>query len=135
MKTTMKTIFALVAMAAVTLSLAAATPDDTKENWRVVKNAVRSEVRSEPGRDIREGRFLKILITEGRRERETLRLSLPLSLVEAVLRLASDDHHYRFDDRDRDIDFREVFAALKKGGPQSLLEIRDHDELIKIWIE
>jgi hypothetical protein len=60
---------------------------------------------------------------------------LPLSLVEAIVRLASDDHHYRFDDCDRDIDFLEVFAALKKGGPQALLEIRDHDELIKIWIE
>jgi hypothetical protein len=135
MKTKTKTIFALAATAALTLSLAAATPDDTKENWRVVKNAVRSETRSEQVREGREGRFLKILITEGRRERETLRLSLPLSLVEAVLRLASDDHHYRFDDRDRGIDFLEVFAALKKGGPQALLEIRDHDELIKIWIE
>jgi hypothetical protein len=135
MKTTTKTIFALVATAALTLSVAAASPDETKENWRVVKNAVRSEVRSEHGREVQEGRFLKILITEGRKNRETLRLTLPLSLVEAVVRLASDDRHYRFDERDRDIDFLEVFAALKKGGPQSLLEIRDHDELIKIWIE
>jgi len=135
MKTTMKTVLAMIAAVALTLSVAAASPDDTKENWRVVKNAVRSEVRSEHGREVQEGRFLKILITEGRKNRETLRLTLPLSLVEAIVRLASDDGHYRFDDRDRDIDFLEVFSALKKGGPQSLLEIRDHDELIKIWIE
>jgi hypothetical protein len=131
MNTTKKIVLALVAAVTLSLSVAAAPSNDSKENWRVVKNAVRSEVRSENGR---EGRVLKLLITEGRKDRETLRLTLPLSLVEAV-RLASNDRRYRFDDRDFDLDFLEVLSSLRKAGPRALLEIRDHDEMIKIWIE
>jgi len=121
----------LLAAALLALTVAAAPANENRENWQVIKRAVRDDAPRAIGR---EARFLKILITSGRSHREKLRLTLPLSLVEAVVRMASDKHGH-FDCEDLDLDFREVLAELRKGGPQALLEIKEHGETIKIWLE
>jgi len=144
MKTLTKSLIAVIAIAAVLGSTAFAAPAavSDKDNWRVIKNAVQEDGRHEHARG--EARWFKIVITDDDSRDEAVRITLPLSLVEGIARLASNHHsrsrHFDCDsdldlDIDVDIDFEEVLAQLKKSGPLSLVEIRDDDALIKIWIE
>jgi len=131
MKTLSKTFAAAAVVVALSLVASAGPDDKSRENWKVIKREVRDNPRLETGR---EAKWLKVLITSGRSERETVRLSLPLSLIEAIADLASD-RHIRCEDKDLDLDFREILTVLKKSGPMSLIEISDHGEKIKVWIE
>ena len=131
MKILKKTFVAAAAVVALSLAVSAASHDKNKENWQVIKRAGQDNSRQETGR---EAKWLKVLITNGRSERDTVRLTLPLSLIEAIVLLASDKH-VDCGQGDRDLDFKEILTVLKKSGPMSLIEISDHGEKIKVWIE
>lgn len=143
MKARAKSLIAVSAIAAVFGSMAFAAPAAASDkDWRVIKNAVREDSRPRGRRG--EAEWFKIIITDRHSREENLKLTLPLSLVEGIVKMASvhsRDRHVRcrdFDpdiDIDIDIDFEEILVQLKKAGPMSLFEIRDDDALIKIWIE
>jgi hypothetical protein len=109
-------------------ALAAATHDD----FKAIQKAVKKNPAYEPGR---EAKWLKILITDSRHKEERVSVTLPLGLIEAILK-CSDSRHFKVDDGDCEIDLKSLFADLKKSGPAALIEIRDEDgALIKVWLE
>ena len=66
-------------------------------------------------------------------EHEKVKITLPISLVEIMMN-ACPEKEFNID-HDCDIDIRKVWNELKKAGPQSLVEVEDHGETVKIWFE
>jgi len=133
------TIFiAVLAITALLGPAAFAAPAADHDNWQVIKNAVREDAR--PARHRGEAKWFKIVITDRHSREENLKITLPLSLVEGLVKMA-DSRHFRCNDFDADgdidvdIDFEEVLDLLKKSGPMSLVEIDGDDGTIKVWIE
>ncbi|MCX6565906.1 MAG: hypothetical protein NTW38_05705 [Candidatus Aminicenantes bacterium] len=135
MKTKKKGFIATMAMMAVLGTSVFAAPAASNDNWQVIKNAVREDARPEAVRG--EPKWFKVLITDRNSKEENVRITLPLSLIEGLVRLAAADNHHGFrcNGRDLDIDVLEILDQLKKAGPLALVEVNDGDEAIKIWIE
>jgi len=136
-KTNLMAVTAFVAILGLAAFAAPAT-SASNDDWQVIKNAVKEEARPEAVRG--EPKWFKILIMDRHSREETLKITLPLSFVEGLLKLA-EDKHVRCDDIDEDLDFdldldfEEILDQLKKAGPMALIEITGDDGLIKIWIE
>jgi|GEM_PF-409245 len=132
-----KTLITLLAVMTVLGSAAFSAPSSENDSWRVVKRAVQEdetrpvEVRRKSDR--REPRWFKILILD-RKDGSDLKITLPLSLVEGIIQLASHER-FKCNGREYDIEFSEILNQLKKAGPMALIEISDDDGLIKVWIE
>jgi hypothetical protein len=131
-----KSLIAGIVVVMIAATSSWAVPASDNDNWRVVKNAVKEGARPAPAHW--EARWFKILLRERGRHGGELKITLPLSLVEGLARLAALDDgekHFRCGDRDLDIDILEVLEQLKEAGPLALIEIQGEDGLIKIWIE
>jgi len=120
-------ILGVFCLGILTAPAAAANHDD----FKAIQKAVKKNPTYEPGR---EAKWLKILITDKRDKGERVNITLPLSLVELILG-CTDSRHFKVDDGDCEIDLKAIFKDLKKAGPAALIEIRDEDGLIKIWLE
>jgi len=128
----MKKTACLIILAALTaLWIAPAAAAEKKDSLQTIRKAVREGVEQAPSR---EPRFFKLLITDHRSKKETVRVTLPLSLVEAFVR-AADNKHLRFREHGCDVDLGEILAELKKAGPLALIEVQDEHALLKVWIE
>jgi hypothetical protein len=100
-------------------------------DFQSMKKAVKENPAYVKGQEVK---WLKVLITDKRAKRDTVKITLPLVLVEAFVRCA-DDKHVRMHDADCDIDFQALLAELKKAGPTALIEISDDDAVLKVWLE
>jgi hypothetical protein len=100
-------------------------------DFRAIQKAVKKNPAYEAGREVK---WLKILITDRRDKEERVKVTLPLALIDMLLK-CTDSRHFKVDDGDCEINLKVLFAELKKAGPASLIEIRDDDALIKIWLE
>ena len=111
--------------------LAAALFAAAADDYKVIKNAVKSAEASAPERE-------KRAVVQDRgdrqeREKEKVKITLPVSLVEMMINACSEEkfqaagHH--------EIDLRRVWDDLKKAGPLALVEIEDEGETVKIWFE
>lgn len=108
-------------------ALFAAAADD----YKVIKKAVKGSESSRSGQN--NVQCFKIVVTEKGGVKEEVKISLPVSLVEMVINACPEeklelDHGCR-------IDIRKIWKELKKAGPLALVEIEDHGETVKIWIE
>ena len=101
------------------------------DDYKVIKNAVKSQESAGAGRN--DVRFLKIVVTGKDGNKENVKISLPVSLVEVMIN-ACPEEKVRFD-HGCQIDIRRVWNDLKKAGPLALVEIEDHGETVKIWFE
>ena len=124
---------ALAILAAMCLGvLAAPIQAAAKDNdFKVIQKAVKRNPVHEPGR---EARYLRILIVDLEHGEERVSVTLPLSLIELILRCA-DGRHFKVDDGDCEIDLKALYKDLKKAGPARLIELRGEGGLIKIWLE
>ncbi len=111
--------------------LAAPAAAANHNDFKAIQKAVKKNPAYEEGR---EAKWLKILITDRRDKEERVSVTLPLSLVELILG-CTDSRHFKVDDGDCEIDLKAIFKDLKKAGPAALIEIRDEDGIIKIWLE
>jgi hypothetical protein len=100
-------------------------------DFRAIQKAVKKNPAYEAGREVK---WLKILVTDRRDKEERVQVTLPLALIDMLLK-CKDSRHFRVDDGDCEIDLKALFAELKKAGPASLIEIRGDDALIRIWLE
>ena len=124
------TIGVLIVLAVAFLAAPAAAADRGKD-FRSFQKAVKSNPAYEAGKPVK---WFKVLITDTGHGKGTVKITLPLSLIEALFK-CSGDRPLRIHDSDCDIDFRVLFAELKKEGPASLLEITDDGATIRIWLE
>jgi hypothetical protein len=128
MKRTAWLVLALVGLMFLTPSFASA---DKRDDLQAIKKAVKENPAYEPGKEVK---WFKVLVTDTRTNKETVRITLPIALVEAFMK-CSGDKHLRIDHDRCDIDFQELLGELKKVGPMALVEVYDHDEMIKVWLE
>jgi hypothetical protein len=104
---------------------------DKKDDFQVIKKAIKENPNYEQGK---EAKWFKVLVTDARTNKDKVRVTLPISLVEVLLN-CSHDKHFRLHDKECDVDFRELFTELKKLGPMVLIEVFDEDEIVKVWLE
>jgi hypothetical protein len=105
-----------------------ATPAD---DYKVIKNAVKSSQSSGGGQN--EVHWLKIVVNGKDGNKENVKISLPLSLVELMIN-ACPEEEFKLE-HGCQIDIRKIWNELKKAGPQALVEVEDHGEIVKIWFE
>lgn len=98
---------------------------------QAIKKAVKKNPKYEEGKEVK---WFKVLVTDARTKKDKVKVTLPISLLEIVLKCSSDKH-WRFHRDDCDIDFKELFTELKKLGPMVLIEVHEDDEIVKIWLE
>jgi hypothetical protein len=110
-----------------TAGLFASAADD----YKVIKNAVKSPETSKTGQ--KSVQWFKILVVDKDGSEEKVKITLPISLVEIML---SSCPEKEFDiDHGCKIDIKRIWNDLKAAGPLSLVEVEDHGESVKIWLE
>jgi hypothetical protein len=108
-------------------ALFAAAADD----YRIIKNAVKSSEISASGQ--KSVQWFKILVTDKAGDKEKVKISLPISLVEMMIS-ACPEEKFKVDNGCQ-IDIKKIWNELKKAGPLALVEVEDHGETVKIWFE
>jgi len=126
-----RTTIALLAVLAVGFLAAPALRADRTRDFQSIQKAVKQNPAYEEGKEVK---WFKVLVTDTKTNTDKVRITLPLALVEAFLKCA-DDKHIRLHDSGCDIDLHELFTELKKVGPMSIIEILDHNEMVKVWLE
>lgn len=104
---------------------------DSDDDIQAIKKAVKENPQYEAGK---EAKWFKVLITDTTTNKDRVKITLPISLVELFMK-CSHDKHLRIDRNEYDIDLKELFAELKKVGPMALIEVYEDDEVVKIWLE
>ncbi len=101
------------------------------DDFKVIKNAVKSS--DGPAANRSDVHWFKILVTDKDGDGEKVKITLPISLVEMMIK-ACPDEEFRID-HGCQIDIRKVWSELKKAGPLALVEVEEHGEIVKIWFE
>ena len=130
MKKTALVVLALFAFGA----LAAPALAGSRNDFKVIQNAVK---RAPDSHGTGHGpRWFKVAIRDSHASRAAVKITLPIALIEIVLASSDDGRHFKVDDEACEIDLRAVWSALKKAGPQALVEIRGDDGAVfKVWLE
>ena len=128
MKKLIVSFLAVVLLTGWAESLAAA---GTQNDFQAVKKAVKENPAYESGKDVK---WFKVLVTDARTNKDKVRITLPISVVELFVRCA-ENKHVRMNRHDLDIDIGDLFAELKKLGPMALIEVFEDDEIVKVWLE
>jgi len=101
------------------------------DDLRVIKRAVKKNPHYETGK---EAQWFKVLVTDSKTNKDMMKITMPLCLVEIFFSCAKDTK-IKTHQGDAEIDLRAVFKELKARGPIALIEIHDDDETVKIWLE
>ena len=101
------------------------------DDIQAIKKAVKENPQYKPGS---EAKWFKVLVTDTRTKKDKVKITLPVSLVELVMK-CTHDRHLRVNRDEYDIDLKELFMELKKLGPTALIEVYEDEELVKIWLE
>lgn len=97
--------------------------------------AIKKAVKRNPNfRKGEEAKWLKVLITEDDSDKVKVKITLPLKVVEFLLRNV-EGKEILIDHGECDIDLIELFTELKRAGPTALIEINEDGDTIKIWLE
>jgi hypothetical protein len=126
-----RTTIAVLTILAVALVAAPILRAEKPTDFQAIQKAVKQNPAYEPGKEVQ---WFKVLITDTKTGKDKVRVTLPLSLIEALVKCAGDKP-MKIDEGKCDIDLKTLFAELKKVGPMALIEVLDHDELIKVWLE
>jgi hypothetical protein len=115
----------------VVLALAAGLYAGRDDDYKVIKNAVQRAADAGGGRQ--QARWLKIEVKGRNGAGENVKLTLPVSLMEIIIRACPEK---RFSvEHGCEIDIQRVWNDLKAAGPLALVEVEDHGETVKIWLE
>jgi len=134
-----KTILVLaVALAALASPASADSAEDdlavVKQATSTTAEATRTTAEAPPRSSADEPQWLRVRVVEKGRKKATIKVNLPLGLVRAL----ADDvpvpgcYGRKGDDGER-VTIGEVLRALDTG--ESLVEIDDDDETVRIWVE
>ena len=104
---------------------------DSDDDFQAIKKAVKDNPQYDPDK---EAKWFKVLVTDTQTNKDKVKITLPISLVE-LFRKCMDNKNLKIDRDEYDIDLKELFAELKKVGPMALIEVYEEDEIVKIWLE
>lgn len=120
-----------VAIVVLVLVLGGFARAESSDDIQAIKKAVKENPNYEPGKEVK---WFKVLVTDNKAGKDKVRITLPLSLVEAFVKCAGDDH-VKLDHGHTDIDFGQLLVELKKVGPMAIIEVFEEDETVKVWLE
>jgi hypothetical protein len=126
-----KTAWAVLALVGLLFLVPSFVSADQNDDLQAIKKAVKENPSYEAGKDVK---WFKVLVTDTKSNKEKVRITLPIAIVEAFVKCA-DDKHLRIDHDHCDLDIRELLSELKKVGPMALVEIYEDDEIVKVWLE
>jgi hypothetical protein len=112
---------------AMTAGLFASAADD----YKVIKNAVKGPETAKAGQ--KGVQWFKILVVGKDGDDEKVNITLPISLVEIMIKACPDKRFHV--EHGCEIDIQKVWSDLKAAGPLALVEVVDHGETVKIWLE
>ena len=104
---------------------------DSKDDIQAIKKAVKKNPDYKAGEEVK---WFKVLVTDNKTKKDKVKITLPISLIETLLKCVDEDD-LKIDKDECDIDLKELFAELKRLGPTVLIEIIEDDETVKIWFE
>ncbi len=104
---------------------------DSKNDIQTIKKAVKKNPDYKAGEEVK---WFKVLVTDNETNKDKVKITLPVCLIETVLECV-DEEELKIDRDECDIDLKELFKELKKLGPTVLIEIYEDGETIKIWFE
>jgi hypothetical protein len=104
---------------------------ERNDDIQAIKKAVKENPQYKSGV---EAKWFKVLVTDTRTKKDKVKITLPVSLIELVMK-CTDDRHLRVNRDEYDIDLKELFTELKKLGPTALIEVYEDEEIVKIWLE
>ncbi|HEX7503344.1 MAG TPA: hypothetical protein VF451_07965 [Acidobacteriota bacterium] len=120
-------LVALLVGSMMAAGLSAAAGND----YQVIKNAVKKS-QATPGVS-KSLQWFKIVVTGKDGSGENVKITLPVSLVELMLNACPEK---KFNvEKGCEIDIQRIWNDLKAAGPMALVEIEDHGETVKIWLE
>jgi hypothetical protein len=105
--------------------------DDHKDDLQAIKKAVRQSPLHEPGRGVK---WFKLLVVNDKTDKEMVKVTVPISVLEIFLR-CSEDKRFRIDNGRCEVDLEAVLKELKAAGPLVILEISDNGQTVKAWLE
>ena len=120
-----------IAIVALTFATGSFVRAESPDDIQAIKKAVKENPSYTPGKEVQ---WFKVLVTDNKAGKDKVRVTLPLSLVEAFVKCSGDDH-LKLDHGKTDIDFGALFAELKKVGPMAIIEVFEEDETVKVWLE
>lgn len=126
-----RTAIMTIALVALVFALGGFVRAEGPDDIQAIKKAVKENQNYEPGKEVK---WFKLLVTDNKAGKDKVRVTLPLSLVEAFVKCADDDH-LKLDHGKTDIDFGQLLVELKKVGPMAIVEIFEEDETVKVWLE
>jgi hypothetical protein len=104
---------------------------DGNDDLQAIKKAVKENPNYEAGKEVK---WFKILVTDNKTNKDKVKVTLPISVVEIFLNCA-DGKSMKIHKGDCKIDLRAVFKELKALGPMALIEVNEDSETVKIWFE
>jgi len=123
--------FSLAVFALTCFLLSPALAGGPDEDLQAIKKAVKENPNYEKGK---EAQWFKVLVTDNKTERDIVRITVPLCLVEMFLGCVKDTK-IKTHERSAEVDLRAVFNELKARGPIALIEIHEEDTTVKVWLE
>ena len=101
------------------------------DDIQAIKKAVKENPQYKRGT---EAKWFKVLVTDIRTKKNKVKITLPVSLIELIMK-CTDDNHLRVNRDEYNINLKELFVELKKLGPTALIEVYEDEEVVKIWLE
>lgn len=129
MKKTLMIVVTAVVVAMFALSAFGTTVP--RDEFQTIKKAVKENPEAVPGR---EAKWFKILVTDAKTGKATVKVTLPISVFDIVSDCV-DLRNVKVDDWSCNIDLRALFKELKAAGPTMFIEVQEDDEIVKIWLE
>jgi len=126
-----KYVLLAAAVVAVIFIFSGALAADGNDDLQAIKKAVKENPNYEAGREVQ---WFKVLVTDNKTNKDTVKITVPLCLVEVFLSCA-EDTKIKAHEGDAEVDLRAAFKELKAKGPLALIEIKEDDTTVKIWLE
>ncbi|MBL7082994.1 MAG: hypothetical protein ISS41_05095 [Candidatus Aminicenantes bacterium] len=104
--------------------------DTRDDDFQAIKKAVKENPSYEAGKEVK---WFKVLITDNVTKEDKVKITIPISVIELILK--SEHKHPKMHLDECDVDIGELFKELKKLGPMVFIEINDDGETIKVWFE
>ncbi len=126
-----KKIIILVSMMVFSLSLMSPVMAENRDDIQAIKKAVKENPNYQAGQEVK---WFKVLVHDTKANKDKVKITLPISLVEVFIK-HSQDKDLKINRDEFKVDLKELFAELKQLGPLALVEIYEDDEVVKVWLE
>lgn len=124
-------IITAVVLVAVMFTLSAFGMSEPRDEYQVVKKAVKENPNAVPAG---QAKWFKVLVTDAKTGKDKVRVTLPLSVID-ILSKCVDKGDLEMHRQGCNINLAELFNELKAAGPMMFVEVQEGDEIVKVWLE